>query len=93
MKVSIVGAGNMGRGVAHRALAGGNEVELVEPDPEDVEALAEALAEAFVERGGMTAVDAGPLRMARPLEQVGRFRSTFQEMIGSSFASAVVVHW
>lgn len=29
MNVTIIGAGNMGRGIATRAIAGGNEVKIV----------------------------------------------------------------
>ncbi len=43
MKVTIVGAGNMGRGVGTRALAGGHEVEIVDHDPADAGALAQEL--------------------------------------------------
>ena len=45
MKVTIVGAGNMGRGIARRMVAGGNEVELVDENPEDSRTLAEELGE------------------------------------------------
>jgi NADPH-dependent F420 reductase len=43
MKVTIVGAGNMGRAIAARALAGGNEVEIVDRDPAEARRLAEEL--------------------------------------------------
>ena len=43
MKVTIVGAGNMGRGIGSRVVAGGNEVELVDRNPEDSPKLAEEL--------------------------------------------------
>lgn len=53
MKVTIIGAGNMGRGIGIRAVAGGNEVEVVDRNPEDAQTLAAELG------GGSTAVDAG----------------------------------
>ncbi len=53
MKVTIVGAGNMGRGIGTRAVAGGHEVEIVDRNPEDAQALAEELG------GGSTAVEPG----------------------------------
>ena len=53
MKVTIVGAGNMGRGIGMRAVAGGHEVEVVDRNPEDAQALAEELG------GGTTAVEPG----------------------------------
>ena len=40
MKITIVGAGHMGRGIASRAVAGGHEVEIVDRDPADAEKLA-----------------------------------------------------
>ena len=43
MKVTIVGAGNMGRGVGTRVVAGGHEVEIVDRDPADAQSLAEEL--------------------------------------------------
>ncbi|MHB1511437.1 MAG: NADPH-dependent F420 reductase [Acidimicrobiales bacterium] len=206
MKVTIVGAGNMGRGIGSRVVAGGNEVELVDRNPDDArrladelgplasfnqsvtgevvvlalpyEAVAEAIAEhrdaiagrivvdianpvdwstmetvttpagtsaaeetarlvpegtkvvkafnttfaktllageaagqklqvliagddgaaketvaAVVEGGNMQAVDLGPLRRARMLEQVGLFHIGSQEQLGSGFASAISLRW
>ncbi|HET9287149.1 MAG TPA: NAD(P)-binding domain-containing protein [Gaiella sp.] len=43
MKVTIVGAGNMGRGVGTRAVAGGHEVEIADRDPEQARLLADEL--------------------------------------------------
>jgi 8-hydroxy-5-deazaflavin:NADPH oxidoreductase len=43
MKVTIVGAGNMGRGIGTRVVAGGHEVEIVDRDPSDAGALAAEL--------------------------------------------------
>jgi predicted dinucleotide-binding enzyme len=43
MKVTIIGAGNMGRGIGTRMVAGGNDVELVDSDPADARALAAEL--------------------------------------------------
>ncbi|MBA2358082.1 MAG: NADPH-dependent F420 reductase [Actinobacteria bacterium] len=43
MKVTIIGAGNMGRGIGLRAVAGGNDVELIDRNPEDARALADEL--------------------------------------------------
>ena len=54
MKVTIIGAGNMGRGIGMRAVAGGNEVEIIDRNPEDARALADELGESAtaVEPGG-----------------------------------------
>jgi 8-hydroxy-5-deazaflavin:NADPH oxidoreductase len=43
MRVTVVGAGNMGRGIATRVLAGGHEVEIVDRDAEQARTLAEEL--------------------------------------------------
>jgi Trk K+ transport system NAD-binding subunit len=34
MNVTIIGAGNMGRGIGHRLVAGGHDVTVVDRDPE-----------------------------------------------------------
>ena len=46
MKVTIIGAGNMGRGIGTRLVAGGNEVQLVDRDPAEAQALAAELGDA-----------------------------------------------
>ena len=43
MLVTIVGAGNMGRGIGTRAVAGGHEVEILDRDPAEAGKLAEEL--------------------------------------------------
>ena len=48
MKVTIIGAGNMGRGIGTRVVAGGNELELIDHNPDDARALADEI-------GGSTA--------------------------------------
>jgi predicted dinucleotide-binding enzyme len=45
MKVTIVGAGNMGRGIGTRATAGGHEVEIVDRDPAEAQKLADELGD------------------------------------------------
>ena len=44
MNVTIIGAGNMGRGIGTRLLSGGHSVTLVDREPESATALAEQLA-------------------------------------------------
>lgn len=46
MKVTIIGAGNMGRAIGTRAVAGGNQVEVTDRNPEDAQALAQELGKA-----------------------------------------------
>jgi 8-hydroxy-5-deazaflavin:NADPH oxidoreductase len=45
MKVTIIGAGNMGRGIGSRVVHGGNDVELIDRNPDDARALAEELGD------------------------------------------------
>ena len=52
MIVTIIGAGNMGRGIATRAIAGGHEVEIIDRDPAEARKLAEELG------GSATALEA-----------------------------------
>jgi NADPH-dependent F420 reductase len=50
---------------------------------------AKAQVARLVEAGGMRAVDAGPLRRARQLEQVGFLHMALQDALGSEYRSAV----
>jgi 8-hydroxy-5-deazaflavin:NADPH oxidoreductase len=206
MKITIIGAGNMGRGIATRAISGGNEVELIDADAEAAHALADELGDratttesidgeivvlalpyeaiasvvehyrdalasrvvvdianpaewstmdrvvtpqdsssaeetaklvpesasvvkafnttfagtlvagevagqtldvliagddadgkekvaSFVDAGGLRALDVGPLKRARQLEQVGLFHMAIQDQIGSGFGSTVKILW
>ena len=52
-RVTIVGAGNMGRGIGTRVVAGGHQVEIVDRDPADAQRLAEDLG------GSAAALDPG----------------------------------
>jgi NADPH-dependent F420 reductase len=51
MKVTIVGAGNMGRAIGTRTVAAGHEIEIVDRDTEEAQKLAEDLG------GSATALD------------------------------------
>jgi NADPH-dependent F420 reductase len=58
MRVTIIGAGNMGRGVGTRAVAGGHEVEIVDRDPAEAQRLAGELGDgASAPEGGAIAGD------------------------------------
>lgn len=50
---------------------------------------AKAQLAALVAAGGMRAIDAGPLRRARQLEQLGFLHMALQESLGSGYGSAV----
>src|ERR687890_1581150 len=58
MQVTIIGAGNMGRGIGHRLVADGHDVTIVDRDPEEAGRLAEELRGAAEE--GATVESAGP---------------------------------
>jgi len=58
MKVTIIGAGNMGRGIGHRLVAGGHDVTIVDRDLEEAEELVEELRGAA--EGSPTVEAAGP---------------------------------
>jgi NADPH-dependent F420 reductase len=51
MKVTIIGAGNMGRGIGTRVVAGGHQAEIVDRDPAEAQQLAADLG------GSATALD------------------------------------
>jgi predicted dinucleotide-binding enzyme len=73
--ISIIGTGSMASALAGRALAGGNEVEIISAEgrPLDVfiagdDAQAKEGVWALVESLGMRPLDTGPLSTARALE-------------------------
>jgi 8-hydroxy-5-deazaflavin:NADPH oxidoreductase len=43
MQVTVIGAGNMGRGMGHRLVAGGHDVTVVDRDPEQARRLVQEL--------------------------------------------------
>jgi metal-dependent amidase/aminoacylase/carboxypeptidase family protein len=47
----------------------------------------------LVEGGGMRAIDVGPLKRARQLEQLGLFHIAIQDQLGSGFGSALRLQW
>lgn len=63
MNVTIIGAGNMGRGIGHRMVAGGHSVTVVDQNPEAAENLASELK--GVARPG-TKVDVSTLETVKP---------------------------
>jgi NADPH-dependent F420 reductase len=58
MQVTVIGAGNMGRGVGHRLVADGHDVTVVDRDPEEAGRLAEELRGAA--QGGASVEAAEP---------------------------------
>jgi|SRR5829696_8421397 len=58
MNVTIIGAGNMGRGIGHVLMRGGHSVTIVDRDPEEAGRVAEELR--GVAQGGATVEATGP---------------------------------
>ena len=58
MQVTVIGAGNMGRGIGHRLVSGGHDVTVVDRDPEEAGRLVEELRAAA--QGGATVEAEGP---------------------------------
>jgi predicted dinucleotide-binding enzyme len=83
MNVAIIGAGNMGRGIGHRLVAGGHAVTVVDRGPEEAERLAQELRD-----GDLRAIDVGPLERARQLEGLGFLGITLQQPLGVNLQSA-----
>jgi NADPH-dependent F420 reductase len=81
MRVTIVGAGNMGRGIGTRLVSGGHEVQVIDHDPEDARELADELnaqaaGAAKSDEGGTVQGDVAVLAIPYPklpeaLEQYG----------------------
>ena len=59
MKLTIIGAGNMGRGIGTRLVAGGNQVKVLDRDPGEAGELAEELGAAAADGGGAESGAAG----------------------------------
>jgi 8-hydroxy-5-deazaflavin:NADPH oxidoreductase len=66
MQVTVIGAGNMGRGIGHRLVAGGQSVTIVDRDPEEAGQLAEEL------RGAAPSTPPSPARWLRGRSRASR---------------------
>ena len=93
MNVTIIGAGNMGRGIGTRLLSGGHSVTLVDREPESATALAEQLASS-AKNGAMVQIAAfgSPIEdqvviLAVPFGAT----SSIIEQYGSKLAGKIVV--
>jgi 8-hydroxy-5-deazaflavin:NADPH oxidoreductase len=78
VKITIIGAGNMGRGISTRAVAGGNEVEVIDRNDDDAKALAHELGESAValDQGSQFGGELAVMAIYYPdtLEAVRQFR-------------------
>lgn len=61
MEVTIIGAGNMGRGIGTRLVAGGNDVTIFDNDPDQAEQLAEELRSSSGEGSAKARAPGDPL--------------------------------
>jgi NADPH-dependent F420 reductase len=59
MDLTIIGAGNMGRGIGTRLVAGGNRVKILDSDPDQARELAEELQGSAGKSGGAEGGGAG----------------------------------
>jgi 8-hydroxy-5-deazaflavin:NADPH oxidoreductase len=59
MEVTVIGAGNMGRGIGTRLVAGGNRVKILDRDPDQARNVAEELAASAAGDGGAEGGAAG----------------------------------
>ncbi len=80
MKVTIIGAGNMGRGIGTRAIAGGNDVEVIDRDADEARALAEELQGAAEDGATATAVEPGG-RIGGEIVVLALYHPSFAEAI------------
>jgi predicted dinucleotide-binding enzyme len=87
--ITIIGAGNMGRGIATRLLSGGHSVTLVGRDEAQAAELAQQLRP--VQAGGLRPIDVGPLRRARQLEGIGLLHITLQRTLGTNWMSTIKI--
>jgi predicted dinucleotide-binding enzyme len=92
MRVTIVGAGNMGRGIGTRLVAGGNGVELVDQNPEDSRTLAEELGDMATSNRSVTGE---VVALAPPYEAVAGAVAEHQEGIAGRIVIDIVnpVDW
>ena len=95
MKVTIIGAGNMGRAIGTRAVAGGNEVELIDRNPEDASALAQELGEgaAALAPGGQITGEVVVIALYYPstLDAVDQYREQLAGRVAVEISNPVDV--
>lgn len=97
MKVTIIGAGLMGRGIGTRLAAGGNDVELIDNDFKQAESLAQELSGQgggsahAIEAGGSIGGEAVVLAVYYPVvaEVVGQYREQLAGKIVIDIANPV----
>jgi predicted dinucleotide-binding enzyme len=87
MRFTISGAGNRGRGIGTRVVAGAHEVDIGDRDADDA---ARKVAQ-LVAEGGLRPLDVGPLA-TRQLEQLGFLRIAVQQPLDGGFGGAIKLH-
>jgi 8-hydroxy-5-deazaflavin:NADPH oxidoreductase len=93
MNFTIIGAGNMGRGIATRLLAGGNPVLIIDRDPSEAQKLAKELG-AAAKKGATVSAAA----MGSPIESEAVILAVFYTSVpsvlsqyGSQLAGKIIV--
>jgi predicted dinucleotide-binding enzyme len=81
MQITIIGAGNMARGIATRALTGGHNARIIDRAPDKAARLA----------AGLCPIDAGPLKRARELEGFQLLHMTLQQTLRTNWSSAIKI--
>src|SRR5215217_1209380 len=93
MQVTVIGAGNVGRGIGHRLVAGGHAVTIVDRDPEEAERLAEELRGAAQGGAPVEAVEPGAELRGEVVILAVYYPGTLEiaRGLGESLAGKVVV--
>jgi 8-hydroxy-5-deazaflavin:NADPH oxidoreductase len=87
VKVTIIGAGNMGRAIGTRAVAAGHELELIDRNPEDATRLADELSgdgsAIAIEPGGRIGGEIVVFALYYPglLDGVGQYRDQLEDRV------------
>ncbi len=93
MNVTIIGAGNMGRGIGHRLVAGGHSVTLVDKDPESAEKLAAELRQAAKKSAKVSTGSLGNVELGEVVVLAVWYGTNLEiaKQLGQKLAGKVVV--
>jgi len=93
MNVTLIGAGNMGRGIGHRLMAGGHAVTLIDRNPEEADKLAAELKGvakkgATIQTASLASATLGDVVILAVWYTAGK---ELVEQLGSKLAGKIVV--
>ncbi len=93
MNVTIIGAGNMGRGIGHRLAAGGHSVMLVDTDPESAEKLAAELRQTAKKGAKVSTTSLGNAELGEVVILAVRYGTNLEvvKQLGQKLSGKVVV--